>query len=167
LNHHPTNDFIIDLDNIWKWLGFSQKARVKELLEKHFVSEKDYIKPLSLERKQTSGGRGGHNKETFLMNVKTFKALCLKAGTKKADQIHDYYMKLEEIIQEVVSEECFELKSCVNGTCVADEDESVSTQVPIKRKTKRSVDQIHKDTGEVICCDTCPKVFHLGCLGLK
>lgn len=111
LNHHPTNDFAIDLDSVWKWLGFSQKARAKELLEKQFVIEKDYIKTLSLERKQTSGTRGGHNKETFLMNVKTFKALCLKAGTKKADEIHDYYMKLEEIIQEVVSEECFELKS--------------------------------------------------------
>jgi hypothetical protein len=112
LNHHPTNDFVIDLDNVWKWLGFSQKARAKELLEKQFVVEKDYIKPLSLERKHLSGPKGGgHNKETFLMNVKTFKALCLKAGTKKADEIHDYYLKLEEIIQEVVSEECFELKS--------------------------------------------------------
>lgn len=30
-------------------------------------------------------------------------------------------------------------------------------------------DECHvcKDTGEVICCDTCPKVFHLACLGLK
>jgi hypothetical protein len=112
LNHHPTNDFIIDLDDIWKWLGFSQKARAKELLEKQFIAEKDYIKPLSLERKHLSGSKGGgHNKETFLMNVKTFKALCLKAGTKKADQIHEYYMKLEEMIQEVVSEECFELKT--------------------------------------------------------
>jgi len=111
LNHHPTNDFVIDLDSVWKWLGFSQKVNAKTLLEKQFVVNTDYIKPLLLQQKQTSGSRGGHNKETFLMNVKTFKALCLKAGTKKADQIHDYYMKLEEIIQEVVSEECFELKS--------------------------------------------------------
>jgi hypothetical protein len=111
LNHHPTNDFVIDLDDIWKWLGFSQKANAKTLLEKQFVLDTDYIKPLLLQQKQSSGTRGGHNKETFFMNVKTFKALCLKAGTKKADQIHEYYMKLEEMIQEVVSEECFELKA--------------------------------------------------------
>jgi hypothetical protein len=111
LNHHPTNDFVIDLDSVWKWLGFSQKVRAKELLEKYFVIDKDYIKPLSFERKQTSCSRGGHNKETILINIKTFKALCLKTGTKKADQIHDYYIKLEEMIQEVVSEECFELKA--------------------------------------------------------
>ena len=111
LNHHQTNDFVIDLDNVWKWLGFSQKARAKELLEKQFVLDKDYIKPFSLERKQTSGSRGGHNKEMYLMNIKTFKALCLKSGTKKADEIHEYYMKMEEMIQEVISEECFELRS--------------------------------------------------------
>ena len=84
----------------------------QELLEKQFVLDKDYTKPLSDERKQTSAtkGSGGHNKETFLLNVKTFKSLCLKAGTKKADEIHEYYMKMEELIQEVVAEECGELK---------------------------------------------------------
>ena len=111
-NYHPTNDYVIDLDDVWKWLGFSQKVRAKELMDKHFVIDKDYIKPLSLERKQNSNtkGSGGHNKETFMLNIKTFKALCLKSGTKKADEIHDYYLKMEEIIQEVVTEECNELK---------------------------------------------------------
>ena len=33
LNYNKT-DFIIDLDTIWVWLGFSQKIRAKELLEK-------------------------------------------------------------------------------------------------------------------------------------
>jgi hypothetical protein len=29
LNYNPNNDFVIDLDNIWKWLGFSQKIHSK------------------------------------------------------------------------------------------------------------------------------------------
>jgi hypothetical protein len=37
LNYHQLNDFVIDLDNIWKWLGFSQKVRAKELLIKNFM----------------------------------------------------------------------------------------------------------------------------------
>jgi len=45
-------DFVIDLDNIWKWLGFSQKVRAKELLEKFFTINKDYKFLLSLEGKQ-------------------------------------------------------------------------------------------------------------------
>ena len=26
LNYDPKKDFIIDLDNVWKWMGFSQKV---------------------------------------------------------------------------------------------------------------------------------------------
>jgi hypothetical protein len=107
LNYNPTNDFVIDLDDVWKWFGFSQKVNAKTLLEKHFVIEKDYILQ---QNQQSSGTRGGHNKETFLLNTKTFKSMCLKVGTKKADEIHDYYLKMEEIIREVLNEECNDLK---------------------------------------------------------
>jgi len=29
LNYDYKNDFVIDLDNVWKWLGFSQKVKAK------------------------------------------------------------------------------------------------------------------------------------------
>ena len=109
LNYHPTNDFIIDLDDVWKWMDFCQKQRAKELLERYFVIDKDYKCLLTLESEQKKG-RGGHNIKKIMLNVKTFKSLCLKAGTKKADEIHDYYMKMEEIIQEVINEESDKLK---------------------------------------------------------
>jgi hypothetical protein len=118
LNHHPTNDFVIDLDKVWEWMGFNQKVKAKSLLEKNFVIEKDYVKSLpqtqeqslSPQGKQTTHIKGGHNKEIFMLNVKTFKSMCLKADTKKADEIHEYYLKMEQIIQEVISEETNELK---------------------------------------------------------
>ena len=122
LKHDSKNDFVIDLDNVWQWLGFGQKVRAKELLEKFFSINKDYKVLLSFEGKQTiinvalqagkakKDTRGGHNKETFMLNVETFKKFCLKAGTKKADEIHDYFIKLEKIFQEVLLEESEELK---------------------------------------------------------
>jgi hypothetical protein len=51
---------------------------------------------LSPTAKQSPHIKGGLNKETFMLNIKTFKKYCLKAGTKKADEIHEYYIKLEE-----------------------------------------------------------------------
>jgi hypothetical protein len=110
LNYHSTNDFVIDLDNIWKWLGFSQKIHAKKSLEKHFVLDLDYKSLLSQLLGQTNNSRGGHNKETILLNVKTFKLFCMKAGTKKADELHEYFVKLEEIVHETVHEECEGLK---------------------------------------------------------
>ena len=50
-----------------------------------------------------------------MLTVRTFKLFCLKAGTKKADQIHEYYIKLEETLQEVIQEESNELKLQLEG----------------------------------------------------
>ena len=105
LNYNQRNDFVIDLDNIWKWIGFSQKVKAKTLLEKNFKLDIDYKILLSQQ-----GKHGGHNKETILLTIKTFKLFCLKAGTEKAAQIHEYYIKMEETLQEVIQEESDELK---------------------------------------------------------
>jgi phage anti-repressor protein len=110
LNCHPKNDFVIDLDDVWKWLGFTLKSSAKRTLEQHFIVDNDYTKSLSFKAKQTTHTKGGQNKEIFMLSVKTFKSLCLKAGTKKADEIHEYYIKLEETLHEVISEESDELK---------------------------------------------------------
>jgi hypothetical protein len=111
LNHHPTNDFVIDLDSVWKWMGFQSKYNAKRVLERNFTIEKDYKNPLRPPAKQTTHTKGGHNKEIFMLNVKTFKSLCLKADTKKADEIHDYFLKMEQIIQESINEETNDLRN--------------------------------------------------------
>lgn len=110
LNHNQTTDFVVDLDNIWKWLGFSTKQKSKLLLEKHFIVDKDYKVLLNLQDKQKNDTRGGHNKETIVLNIYTFKLFCIKSGTKKANEIHEYFVKLEDIMNEIVKEECMEFK---------------------------------------------------------
>jgi phage anti-repressor protein len=110
LNCDKKNDFVIDLDNVWKWLGFSQKIKAKQMLEKNFQLNIDYKFLLYHEVKQTNGTKGGHNKEIFMLNIDTFKKFCLKAGTKKADEVHEYYIKLEETLHEIIQEESNELK---------------------------------------------------------
>jgi hypothetical protein len=34
---------VIDLENVWKWLGFSRKDPANVVLEKHFVKDVDFI----------------------------------------------------------------------------------------------------------------------------
>lgn len=110
LNYDSTNDFVIDLDDVWKWVGFLNKANSKHLLKKQFMIDKDYKVLLMKPNEQKKHTKGGHNKETIMLNVETFKKFCLKAGTKKADEIHDYYIRLEKTLQEVIHEESTELK---------------------------------------------------------
>jgi len=106
LNYKP-NEFVVDLDTIWEWLGFSQKIRGKELLEKNFKLNEDYKLVFSEQRKNSKEGRP---KQQILMTIKTFKKICMKATTKKANEIHDYFIKLEETLQELVDEESSELR---------------------------------------------------------
>jgi hypothetical protein len=115
LNYNSKKDFVIDFDNVWKWVGFTRKDHAKRLLEKYFTKDIDYIlysnenktiSPRSEEKKETRG-----RKENIIMlTTNTFKKFCLKANTKKADEIHDYYIKLEELLHETIMEQTNELQ---------------------------------------------------------
>ena len=56
-----------------------------------------------------NSSKGGRSSEKILLTVNTFKKFCLKSNTKKADEIHDYYIKLEELLQETIMEQTDEL----------------------------------------------------------
>ena len=112
LNYDKNLDFVIDLDNVWKWLGFQQKYHAKVVLEKYFKINIDYknlapeVAGASLidEKIDNTKKHGGHNKQTILLTIKCFKSLCLKAQTSKASEIHEYYIKMEEVLNEIVEE---------------------------------------------------------------
>lgn len=131
LNYDQKKDFVVDLDNVWKWLGFTQKIKAKNILEKYFTENIDYKKSLCDSAQQTIHVKGGHNKEIIMLTVKAFKSFCLKSNTQKANEVHDYFMKLEEILHEVVQEENSELKK------------QLETQVIQSEKNK---DQLLEDT---------------------
>jgi phage anti-repressor protein len=111
LKYNPKTDFVIDMDNVWKWLGFSRKDPCKRVIEKHFIKDVDYKILLhnSVEQVKTNGG-AGLNKEVILMNVETFKSLCLLANTDQSKTVRKYYYKLEQLLHALLEEESDELK---------------------------------------------------------
>lgn len=112
LNYNPLTDFVIDFENVWKWCGFTRKDNAKRLLEKYFTLNIDYkIETITPPIGGVIKERGGaHRKEKIMLNIKTFKKYCLKSDTEKADEIHNYYVKLEEILQETLLEQTDELR---------------------------------------------------------
>jgi len=135
LNYNQTTDFVIDLDNIWKWLGFSQKAMAKRSLQKHFIIDKDYKVLLCQSAEQKNDTRGGHNKEIIMLNIRTFKLFCIKAGTEKANEIHEYFVKLEEIMNEILKEECLELKQKLENQKISNQLEKELEKELLREKT--------------------------------
>ena len=112
LNYNSLTDFVIDFDNVWRWCGFSRKDHAKRILEKHFNLDVDYkvLLPQVGEQRNEGENRGGFNKEKITFNIRTFKKFCLKCETDKADEIHNYYIKLEEILHETLLEQTDELQ---------------------------------------------------------
>ena len=106
------------MGDVWKWLGFSRKEHCKVVLEKHFTLNIDYnIGFPEVAGKIKDGiNVGGRPKEKILMTVNTFKKLCLKSNTKKADEIHDYFIKLEEIKDEKVVRKAYDPQGTLQDT---------------------------------------------------
>lgn len=115
LNYDKNIDFVVDLDDIWKWLGFSTKQNSERVLEKHFKLDIDYKTAYQFggavfETENNIKKNGGQNIKKILLTIKCFKSLCLKAQTKKASEIHEYYMKMEDVLHQIVEEETDELR---------------------------------------------------------
>ena len=157
LNYDKNIDFVVDLDNIWKWLGFTQKIDSKRLLEKHFKLDIDYKnlarqvgKASSYEEKTALGEgkavlekekqNGGQNKQTIMLTIKCFKSLCLKAQTKKASEIHEYYMKMEETLHLIIDEETDELRLQLEqkNNIILEKDNTIQNT---KKEKLRAVEQ--------------------------
>jgi len=156
LNYDKTLDYVVDLDDVWKWLGFTQKYNAIRLLEKYFTLDKDYknfapqfggasldeniVSSIEENAKVCNKQHGGQNKQKIMLNIKCFKSMCLKAQTKKAGEIHEYYMKMEEVVHEIVDEETNELRTQLeqkDSIIQSIEQEIIST----KKEKQRAVEQ--------------------------
>jgi hypothetical protein len=74
LTYNQTNDFLIDLDSIWKWIGFCQKNNAVRIIKKQFKEGVDYIYS-SHKTCNNSNKRGGHNITKIILSFNAFKIL--------------------------------------------------------------------------------------------
>jgi hypothetical protein len=161
LNYDRNTEFVVDLDDVWRWLGFTQKITARMMIESNFKLNVDYTVSIpefkkSEQKDQQSGGsdeeqqnestvpskpkNGGQNKQTIKLTIRCFKLLCLKAQTKKAGEIHDYYLRLEEIILMTVDEQSSELRAQLEQ-----KNEVISTlnqaTITLTQEKKRAIEE--------------------------
>ena len=150
LNYDKNLDFVVDLDNIWIWLGFASKFNAIRTLELHFQVGVDYKKTIPQiggifsEQESTTKAKqnGGQNRQIVMLTIKCFKSLCLKAQTKKASEIHEYYMKMEEVLHKIVEEETDELRKQL------EQKDNVITK--IKETTEQEKNKLLKEKARAV-----------------
>lgn len=87
MNYHPTKDFPINLETLVKLVGFAHKKNAKRTLENNFTKDEDYkIIKLPREQKQNAG----RCEEEIMLNIDTFKNMCMLVKTEKSKQIRKY-----------------------------------------------------------------------------
>jgi phage anti-repressor protein len=102
MHYHPTNDYPINLENVFSMIGFANKGNAKRTLENNFTKDEDY-KEVFIPREKNS--KGGRPEEDIMLNIDTFKSLCMLAKTDKGKAIRKYYVKLENIYNKLIKEE--------------------------------------------------------------
>lgn len=149
LNYDKNTDFVVDLDDVWKWLDFSQKFNAIRILEANFKLDVDYkniTASTSDSDEEHSANQdkpkkhGGHNKQTIKLTIRCFKLLCLKAQTKKAGEIHNYYLSLEDLLHQILDTETNELRAQLEQ-----KNEVISTlnqaTITLTQEKKRAIEQ--------------------------
>jgi len=92
--------FIIDLEDVVFWLE-ARKDHLKDTLIESYSKDLDFkILKITLppKREIDVNKKKFYNKETILLTSDCFKMLCMRSKTKKANEIRQYYIELEKLM---------------------------------------------------------------------
>ena len=85
--------FVINLDKISDWLDVS-KGNLKDTLINSYKKNIDY----KIKKNPTSDGSGGKNRELIMLTPRCFKKLCMLSKSKKAEEVREYFLEVEELL---------------------------------------------------------------------
>lgn len=95
LKYNDNTKFIVDLDDVWKSIGFSSKQKAKLHICKQFNDNVDFV--INSLTRRVERVYGGQNNINILLNVDTFKSMCMTANTDQGKRTRLYYIKMEKI----------------------------------------------------------------------
>lgn len=132
MHYHPTNDYPINLEHVYKLIGFANKGNAMKTIKTNFIENEDYKTSLFPKEKSSWGGSG---KDGIMLNIDTFKNLCMIVKTDKGKKIRKYYVKLENIYNQLIKEEIEKSK------------EKIDTQKKLLEQTREQLkkEQSHKN----------------------
>ena len=85
----------IDLDDAWRWLGYSTKQKAKNKLTSNFELDLDY-KAFN-QTVECADGKGSSRREVITLTIDCFKSLGMTAGTPQGKEIRKYFLECEKI----------------------------------------------------------------------
>lgn len=98
-----SDPFPVDLGQAAQWLGYSGDASTAKGQAKRallacsaFTRGVDYTLNSTVKRVQGHKGGGAVNAEQIRLTAECFKKFCLRAGTKRAERVREYFIAAEQ-----------------------------------------------------------------------
>lgn len=91
-----TEQFPVDFELAWQWLGYSSKQKAKSKLTRNFEKDVAYSTKWV---KTSTGGRPG---EEIRLTIDCFKALGMMAGTEKGKEVRQYFLDCESHLKNAI-----------------------------------------------------------------
>jgi phage anti-repressor protein/phage antirepressor YoqD-like protein len=91
-----TEEFPVDFDQAWQWIGYSTKGNAKKILEENFIKGVDF-NLIKKNKVQIEGNREiDRPYEAIFLTVDCFKSFCMMARTEKGKEVRKYYIQIEK-----------------------------------------------------------------------
>jgi phage anti-repressor protein len=96
-----TDEFPVDFDEAWQWIGYGRKGAAKEaLLNAGFFVDIDFRIFPNI-RKNSKAGRPS---EVIQLTIDCFKSFAMMAGTAQGRQVRQYFLKCERDLKEILDQ---------------------------------------------------------------
>jgi len=103
LDNDPLKDFVVDIDEVWEYVGLHSKAYTKKVLQRRFVLDTDYKIMETQHVSQTVENIREYTRTKMVTTPNGFIELCIVANTYRSKQVRRYYAKMETVRREYLS----------------------------------------------------------------
>jgi len=97
--YHATDQFPVDFEKAWVWMGYSKKDRALKILKKHFTQGEDFAFLQSGEWR-----RDGRSSDLYGLTVDCFKELAMMAGTEEGREVRRHFIQCEKQLKELLKQ---------------------------------------------------------------
>ncbi|MEO0538771.1 MAG: hypothetical protein AAF215_33550 [Cyanobacteria bacterium P01_A01_bin.123] len=106
-----TNEFPVDFDDAWRWIGYNKKQQAKNRLINNFEPNVDYrvFTQTSVNSAQQRI-QGGRPSEQIMLTIDCFKSLGMMAGTQKGKEIRRYFLECERQVKTIIPAQAHEIE---------------------------------------------------------
>ena len=84
-------NYPVDLDDAWQWLGYNQKSDCLSKLKANFEEGGDFS------AKSLKSPTGGRPRVSIMLTIDCFKSMGMMAGTSQGKAIRKYFLECEKV----------------------------------------------------------------------